>query len=307
MATGELRLIREFEAEVVSSNPMHAKFIRSSLKSLRSADAEDLNEYLSFCLACDMTLERVADCYNTIVTDTQTEQMHFMRNKKYRYSTFDEVAGHVYFDADYMQKYMCGLAVTSFLWPNHNAMHQFFLDSFPSDVGGIYLEVGPGHGYYFMKAALLGQFDRLVGIDISPESVRMTGEILDYFGIKKQYNDRVQLIEANFLNHDMSDENFSVIVMGEVLEHVEKPEEFLSRLRDLCGAKTRLYLTTCANAPAVDHIYLFESVNHVESMIQAAGLKIDESLHVPYTGKTLEECMDQRLAVNVAYFLSRAQ
>lgn len=305
--TDKLSRIREFVAEVVSSNPMHAKFIHASLESLRTTDADDLNEYLSFCLACGMSLEQVANCYNTIVTDTQTEQVYFLRNKKYRYSTFDEVAGHVYFDADYMQKYMCGLAVSSFLWPNHNAIHQFFLEFFPKDVGGTYLEVGPGHGYYFMKAAVLGQFDRLVGIDISPASIRMTGEIIDYFGIRKMYNGRVQLIEADFLNQDLSDENISIIAMGEVLEHVERPEEFLSRLRALCGGKTTLYLTTCVNAPAIDHIYLFESVNQLESMIGSAGLQIDKSLHVPYTGKTLEECMDQRLAINVAYFLSRAQ
>jgi 2-polyprenyl-3-methyl-5-hydroxy-6-metoxy-1,4-benzoquinol methylase len=306
MASDQLRLIKEFVAEVVSSDPLHEKFIRASLESLRSADAKDLSEYLSFCLACDMSVAQVADCYKTIVTDTQAEQMHFMRNKKYRCSTFAEVADHVYFDADYMRKYMCGLAVTSFLWPNHNALHQFFLDSFPADVGGTYLEVGPGHGYYFMKAASTGQFDRLVGIDISPQSIRMTEEILGHFGIRKRYNDQLHLIEADFLNMDMSGEEFSVIVMGEVLEHVESPEKFLARLRDLCNEQTTLYVTTCANAPAIDHIYLFDSVRHVESMIEAAGLQIDKSLHVPYAGKTLEECMDQNLAVNVAYFLSRA-
>ena len=307
MATDEPLLIKEFVAEVLSSNPMHAKFIRASLESLRNTDAEDLNEYLSFCLACHMSLEQVADCYNTIVTDTQTEQIYFLRNKKYRYSTFDEVADHVYFDAGYMQRYMCGLAVSSFLWPNHNAIHQFFLESFPKDVGGTYLEVGPGHGYYFMKAATLGQFDRLVGVDISPASIRMTGEIIDYFGIRKEYNGRVQLIEADFLNQNLSDKNISVIAMGEVLEHVERPEEFLSRLRGLCGEKTTLYLTTCVNAPAIDHIYLFESVDQLESMIRSAGLQIIKSIYVPYTGKTIEECVNQRLAVNVAYFLGRAQ
>jgi 2-polyprenyl-3-methyl-5-hydroxy-6-metoxy-1,4-benzoquinol methylase len=300
----ELPLIKQFVAEVLSSNPMHSNFMRASLKVLSNADAEDLNEYLSFCLACGMSLGRVADCYNTIVIDTQTEQAYFLRNNKYRYSTFDEVAGHVYFDADYMQKYMCGLAVSSFLWPNHNAMHRFFLDSFPRDVGGTYLEVGPGHGYYFMKAASSGQFDRLIGIDISPASIQMTNKILDYFGIEKKYGDRAQLIEADFLKQDMPIDDISVIVMGEVLEHVEKPEEFLLRLRGLCTEKTTLYLTTCANAPAIDHIYLFESVDHVESMIKAAGLKIDKSLHVPYTGRSLEECSNQGLAVNVAYFLS---
>ena len=186
LAAEDLPLIKEFVAEVLSANPMHTNFIRASLESLRNADAEDLNEYLLFCLACDMSLKRVAKCYNTIVTDTQTEQVHFIRNGTYRYSTFDEVADHVYFDADYMQKYMCGLAVSSFLWPNHNAIHQFFLSSLPSDVGGTYLEVGPGHGYYFMKAASSGQFDRLVGIDISPESIRMTGQILEHFGIRLQ-------------------------------------------------------------------------------------------------------------------------
>lgn len=298
-------LIDDFIANVVSENPMHASFINASLAKIRQDDRDDLTEYLSFCVADGMSLKRVAECYNTLVIDAQTELVHFMRNKRYRYSTFDEVAGDVYYDPDFMQRYMCGLAVSSFLWPNHNRMHRFFLDGFPRTAGGTYLEVGPGHGYYFMKAAASGQFECLIGVDVSPTSIQMTQNILDYYGIGQRYGERVQLLEADFLGQDVAREDFSVIVMGEVIEHVEEPEKFLDRLRDLCTPNTVVYLTTCANAPAIDHIYLFDSPEHIESMIEAAGLKIEQSLHVPYAGKTLEECAKQRLGVNVAYFLSK--
>lgn len=307
MVTDVPTLVKDFVAEVLILNPMHANFIRKSLQSLQHADSEDLNEYISFCISGSMSLEKLANCYNTIVTDTQAEQFFFMKNKTYRHSTFNDVASDVYLNDSYMEKYMYGLAVTSFLWPNHNAMHRFFLDGFPRDVDGTYLEVGPGHGYYFMKAAQTELFDHLLGVDISPTSIRMTQEILEYYGINKRYGDRVQLLEADFLTREIAVEDVSVIVMGEVLEHVEAPEMFLARLRDFCGPDTVVYLTTCVNAPAIDHIYLFDSPEHVEAMIETAGLKIENSIYVPYAGKTLEECATQRLGVNVAYFLSKAQ
>ena len=119
-------------------------------------------------------MDYLVESYNTIVNDTLMEQMFFKENKRYRWSRFDELAHTVYFDDTYMRKYMYGLAITSFLWPNHVALHDFFLSTFPQGRKGTYLEIGPGHGYYFMQSARLGNFDRLLGVDISAASVAVS-------------------------------------------------------------------------------------------------------------------------------------
>ena len=61
------------------------------------------------------------------------------------------------------------------------------------------------------------------------------------------------------------------------------------------------------NAPAVDHISLFRSGKEVEDIIMSSGLKIAESCYVPYVGKTLEECEELALPVNVGYVLRVAR
>ena len=77
--------------------------------------------------------------------------------------------------------------------------------------------------------------------------------------------------------------------MGEVLEHVEQPEVFLRRIAELAKDDGYIFITTCINAPAVDHIYLWRTTDELEDMITASGLSIVEPLRLPYEGKSLEE------------------
>src|SRR5258705_503604 len=68
--------------------------------------------------------------------------------------------------------------------PTHAAMHEFFIRTFPKGSRGTYLEIGPGHGYYFRKAASLGNFDSMLGVDISPASVELSNDIMHHYGVK---------------------------------------------------------------------------------------------------------------------------
>jgi 2-polyprenyl-3-methyl-5-hydroxy-6-metoxy-1,4-benzoquinol methylase len=297
-------LLDDFAARIVAKNPQHASFLASSL-SLMSAEAHaSLSQYIDYCLAAGLDIGYLADCYNTITIDTQLEQIYFRKHKRYRWSQFSQVADKVYFNDTYMRKYMYGLALTSFLWPNHAAIHDFFRRTFPRDIGGRYLEIGPGHGYYLMEAARLGGFDTLVGVDISATSLALTRDIVRHSGVDR--SSRITLIATDFLAFFESSADYSCIVMGEVLEHVEEPARFLRKIAEMSGDTTHIYITTCINAPAIDHIYLFCDPAEIVSMANDCGLAVVEQFCASYVGKTLEECRERQLAVNIAYVMKRA-
>ena len=298
------KLVDDFALLVIAENPLHSSFMEQSLQSMRADTLAELTAYLSYCLSAGLTLEYLAACYNTIVTDTLMEQLFFEENKRYRWSRFEELAHSVYFDDAYMRKYMYGLAITAFLWPNHVALHDFFVRTFPRGQKGTYLEIGPGHGYYFMQAARMGDFERLLGLDISPASIALTRDIIRHFKVGEKC--RAQVQEIDFLNFEEGNVNYSCIVMGEVLEHVENPGLFLSRIRRLSNPATHIFITTCMNAPAVDHISLFRTGKDVEDIIRSSGLQVVEACYVPYTGKTLAESEKRTLPVNVGYVLRKA-
>ena len=81
--------------------------------------------------------------------------------------------------------------------------------------------------------------------------------------------------------------------------------ESLEKIGALAGRHSFIYITTCINAPAIDHIYLFDSLESLEDMIASAGLAISDRLVVPYEGMSLEESLERRMPINVAYMLGK--
>lgn len=288
---------------IVRINPLQRSFIEQSATDIRDVERRDLDAYIRFADSSGMDAEYLAGCYDLIVKDTLREQMFFQRHGRYRYSTFDEVANSVYFDDDYMRRYMHGLAITAYLWPNHRALHRYFIDSIPAGSAGQYLEVGPGHGVFMMCAMRDSGYERFVGIDISPTSVEMTRALLGSgaFGDFDNY----EIVEQDFFTTDTSDGGYSAVVMGEVLEHVEDPGRFLQQIAAVTADDPFIFITTPVNAPAIDHIYLFDSVASIEALVAQAGLRVRDRLLVPYPGLTVEESMAQKLAVNVAMVLGK--
>jgi 2-polyprenyl-3-methyl-5-hydroxy-6-metoxy-1,4-benzoquinol methylase len=288
---------------VLEKNPVHRKVLESAIAQLPEDEIGMLESYISYCLGKGLTLDYLAESYLTIVMDTFREQMYFRQHGKYRYSSFAEVAGHVYFDRDYMAHYMYGLAITGFFWPNHQAIMSFFRETLPRNKGGKYLEIGPGHGFFFMTAMALTSYDEFEGVDISQTSVEMTREILDFYQAGKGRKFDVAL--KDFLKADIPGGSCSSVVMGEVLEHVERPDIFLRRIAEIAKHDAYIFITTCCNAPAVDHIYLFRNAGEVEKLFADSGLIVKKSLILPMTGQTMEKCEAENLPVNVAYVLGR--
>jgi 2-polyprenyl-3-methyl-5-hydroxy-6-metoxy-1,4-benzoquinol methylase len=295
--------LQELREAIVAQNPVHEEFLTSSMDGLTDDARAAMLEYVDYCTGRGRTIPYLAECYNTITNDTLNEQFFFLKHNRYRYSKYSEVADKVYLDAEYMNKYMYGLALTAFLWPNHAKMYEFFVRTFPRGKTGAYLEIGPGHGYYLRTAGELGNFDLLMGIDVSPTSVALTQDILEHS--KLETSAEVQIVESDFLAVSNDDRQFACIVTGEVLEHVEEPDRFLRKIAELSNADTHIFVTTCVNAPSVDHIFLWRTTDAIEDLIRECGLEIVQPLHVPITGKTLEECRRDQLPISVAYVLRK--
>jgi 2-polyprenyl-3-methyl-5-hydroxy-6-metoxy-1,4-benzoquinol methylase len=294
-------LLMEFAEIVAGLNSLHRNFLTSSLSGLSANDTAELLKYFDYCIGSGLDVDYLAAAYNLVVTDMQAEQVFFRRHKRYRHSRFAEVAGAVYFDDGYMRRYMHGLALTTFLWPNHLAMRDFFVRTFPPFLTGNYLEVGPGHGYYFLRACQLGQFETMTGIDVSPSSVELTRDILRHFGMP---NTNATITQADFADF-RSDRTYSCVVMGEVIEHLEHPEMFLSKIAALADEQTHIFVTTAINSPAIDHIYLFRSSEEVEGLARSCGLEVVDKMCLPYVGMTLAEAYKRAMPVNAAYVMRK--
>ncbi len=299
--TMQAKFLGELTMTIIAANPMQRSFLDMSIRSMNDEEIQTLEAYLDYCTSTGQAIEYLGQCYDLIVKDTLREQFFFQKNKHYRYSTYAEVAGSVYLNDEYMDMYMHGLAITSFLWPNHREMRRYFLQKIPVKAAGRYLEIGPGHGIYLLSAMQKTAYDFFEGVDISPKSIELTKNILGsgHFGKHKNFD----LYCRDFLGEAMTHQQYDAIVMGEVLEHVEDPAAFLCTIRSLATEESFIYITTCINAPAIDHIYLFDSLDSLEHLIESSGLSIVDRLVVPYENMSLEESAEKRMPVNVAYVL----
>jgi len=291
---------------ILAKKPMHRSFLGRAIMNLSEVESAEVENYLLFQEREKITDAQIVESYLTIVHDTFIEEMHFREKGHYRFSTFAEAEAAVYGNADYMKRYMIGLALSSFWWSNHTQIRRFFQQQLPriSNNTGIYREVGPGHGMFFLESLRHCQFSLYEGIDISPTSVEMTKNIVlgGFFGDFKDAN--INIVEADFLE-DKELANADFLVMGEVLEHVEAPDVFLKRAYDTTTDDSIFFLSTCINAPAVDHLYNPETVENLEQLFFEHDYRIVDKCIIPRDGATLEKCVADRLAINVAYVLGK--
>ena len=296
-------LVTPLADSIAEQFPVHRSFLDTALAFATAEELDQLTRYLRFCVeAKGLTLDYLAESYLTLLANMLDEQFYFREHGRYRHSTFAEVAESVYHDRDYMDRYMYGLAISTFLWPNHVEMARLLRRTIVGR-SGRYLEVGPGHGYLLLSAVELGGFSDLLGVDLSEASVEQTRTIVDHF----RPGAPVRIEQRDFLEAgELEAGSFDAIVAGEVIEHVERPEAFLRRIAELARDDAYIFITTCVNAPAIDHIYLWRTTDELEQMIAASGLEIVEPLRLPYEGKTLEQSRAEALPINVAYVLRKA-
>lgn len=296
------KLVSSLVDIIIKENAFQEKFLKKSLTELTENEYAEFEEYIFFFISQGDSIESIAKAYLTFVTDTFIELTYFIKSGHYRYSTFDEVAGSVYHNSEYMRKYMIGLGISTYLWPNHRNIYRWFQKNIPQNKQGKYLEIGPGHGKYYIYSIMNTNFDFYEAVDISASSVEMTRKLAEFFikDTKKNYS----VIEKDFFVIE-EEKQYDAVIMGEVLEHVEQPLSFMKKIHNITSDDAYIYITTAINAPAVDHIYHFKTVDEVYDMMKQAGFKVISSFYESSNGKPLEKAIKNKECINIALILEK--
>lgn len=298
-------LLSQLIRTISGARPRHGDYLIEAKAGLDDHELTDAERYLGYLLDQDEDIGSLSAAYCALLDETIEEQLFFQRNQRYRYQTFAEVSDLVYFDEAYMHNYMVGLAISLYLWPNHRAIRRFFNERLPTDCTGNYLEIGPGHGNFLLRAMRETSYSNFTGVDVSPTSISLTKKIVQ--SALPEKTDQLTLILADFLSSDLPCSHYDSIVMGEVLEHVEDPQSMLDRIAELLSPEGFSFMTTCMNAPELDHIYLYRKESEVSDMISKAGLEVVQSLNLPHHGYSLDQCIKLNLPINVAYELKHCR
>jgi 2-polyprenyl-3-methyl-5-hydroxy-6-metoxy-1,4-benzoquinol methylase len=280
----EFNIIREntpLVAQVIEILCKKSPFQRKTLRHfLVNCDdvywhrAETVVRDLTECFY-EQSIEKIVDAYLQMYQDIMLEQINFAKSGVYRPLVINEVYSEVYASETKMKSYMHGLALSIFLWPNHYKMYDFFIQKI-KQIGPIrhYLEIGPGHGLFLLHALRTFPKAEFTIIDISPISIALTKQLVDY--CLPQNNCKFEVKDINLFNGQTKYYDF--IVMCEVLEHLFHPNLVLNKLKELLTPKGNCFITTCANCPAIDHVYQFHNIDEIRKCLESAKFNITQDL-----------------------------
>lgn len=289
----------EFIREVAKKNELQKKYLDNWEAS--EPEKNELRTILHFFTEeLHYGMDQIADAYLFINDMVMEETYYFAKNRKYRYSSFEEVNKIVYDNPSYMEKYMLGLSISDYIWINHIKMLRYFKDNINLFKGEKYLEIGPGFGQYLAKALSMDRFKKYFACDISKTSVDRSNRFLKYTGL----DEKCRVEEKDFFQYS-TDNLFDCIVMGEVLEHVENPLGMLEKINVLLKPTGKAFVTTVINAPAVDHIFLFENAEVVLDMVREAGFSIVDYICVTEGDIPLEKAIKTGRAIDIAMILGK--
>ncbi len=295
-------MIEQFLSEVGERDVLQHKYLLASLKMLTEEETATLEQIFAFFEKNYGEIAKLAEAYLLIVDDFREETKYFLEHGKYRNSSYKEVAELVYFNEAYMEQYMIGLVLSDYIWSNHVQITRWFKHELSHVHGERYFEIGPGFGHYFLMAINHTDFKEYKAVDVSKKSVEGAKKFVTTFCGDKQKQWSVEC--KDFLAYE-DDTLYDCIVMGEVLEHVENPEKFLEKVYRLLDEGGTCFISTVINAPAIDHIHLFSSVEEVTGMLENAGFDVEEHLCTTENGVLLEKALKKKRAVTIILKLKK--
>lgn len=283
--------------KIEDKNPAHYKKMRANISVFDSEYTNSanafLNKYISYLEKNKIGLDFGIDCYLHMISDMIEERYKFISTGKYSNTSFEEVEKAVYGNEERMTYRMHGLILAQYLWFEQYERILLFTDNLKKYIHSNekYLEIGGGHGLYINEAVrLIPEMGRFELVDISESSLNLATGIINDNRIKYYLNNIFDFI---------NEENYDSITLGEVLEHMEQPLHLLKKISVMLGNNGVCYLTMPVNAPIIDHIYLFNTVEEIKELFHAAGLKIIEEKVV--ASKKLSPQKAEKFKVPIMY------
>ena len=285
-------------------NPIHSKKLKKNMEFFDDgydelADAF-FKKYLRIMQLENKTLDYAIDCYLQMLADVTSETVEFLRTGKYTSTTFAEVNSRVYASPGVMEYYMHGLLLSQFLFKHHYQTLTFFINTLPQYINTTksYLEVGVGHGFYLSRALdILDDKTTFTVVDISETSLKFAKQLIA--------DKRVEYNLKDIFEFD-NGEKYDFITLGEVLEHVEDPLSLLLKLKSLLTDDGVLFFTTPTNAPAIDHIYLFNNVEEIRNIVRSAGFRVVSERSFLSEDVSVEKAEKYKVAVLYNAFLKKS-
>lgn len=288
-------------------NPLQRKRIAAFL-------AVKDDEYFEFAESLSRTLnerllqtqesaEEAARAYNRMSMDFLKEQIRFKKTGTYLIDDAAVAHEEVYSKPEVMRYYMIGLLLSYMFWPNHYAMLKFLDDHLAGRTIRKYLDIAPGHGLFTVHATQQSPDLQGMLVDISPTSLAVSKSLLSAFDVDTS---RLKTVQGDFLKTDLGTDGFDFITMGEVIEHVNDAGAFMARAAGLLAPGGAIFMTTCANCPALDHVYHFHNVKEIRELCIKAGLKIEAEMALPSDPFPEEEWEAQLVTINYCCILTLA-
>jgi ubiquinone/menaquinone biosynthesis C-methylase UbiE len=294
--------------QIYQKSPLQKKKLQGYLTHQSSSFFKEADEFIShyaeYLMSENISFDYAIDAYLKMCKDMLKCQVYFMKYDKYPMDNQDQAYEEVYNSKKEMRSYMVALALSQYLWRSHYEMFNHLKETLRQNKDKIksYLEIGPGHGLFFKEAInTFGNDCKYTAIDISKTSLDLTKSITSFF---KLNNNDIIYINDNMLTLN-NNNKYDLIVMGEVLEHVEEPGIILNKLNKLLHKEGRAFISTCVNCPTIDHVYHFKSVNEIQNMIRGSKFNIISENILPVEKLPMDEIIKEKITINYSAIIEK--
>lgn len=271
----ETIFLDEILSTIQTEDSLHFKKVKKNIEFLIQDHPINFYKFLrltyEYCQKRDLSPSRIAKDYLKMVNDMRVEGLYFKKNRKYSCENQQQAYDEVYSNKDIMSYYMNALLLSQLLWLHHFKMLMFFNnqlnESFLINTKTV-LDIGPGHGFFsYLITQNLKSINTIDIVDISDGSLEMTNSIIG------NGNGKIKYFNRDIFKYESSNK-YDLIILGEVLEHLDEPLLILKKLHDLLNEDGYLWLTTPTNAPALDHVYLFRNKQEIVQLLNAADFDV---------------------------------
>ena len=292
---------------IAKKSTFQKKKINSFHKHLNKKDFNEIEFYLKlykkFLFINKLSLKNGVSSYHEMCTDMFNCHIKFLRSGRYPVQSLNEAKKNVYFNSIKMKSYMVGLAISQFFWETHYRMFKHLQKMILSRKNAkSYLEIGPGHGLFsYFSLGILKSLSNYTAIDISKTSLNLTKNFLKFIS-KTNLNKISHFINNDFLK--LKEKNkYDLIVCGEVLEHVSDPIRLLKKINASLEKNGRVFISTCVNCPAIDHVNEFFNIDEIEILFKKANFKVISRKILPVEKVSYRKALQKKITVNYSAIL----